>query len=90
MAPASYSSSHLISPLEHVLPVLQAVVEGQELLDPYPAHQIGMLLRLSPRQRLPLREKTHGSLDQQANSSCRASFPFILRDLERAVYSQQF
>ena len=53
--------AHLIAPLEHVLvPVLDGVVDVQELEDPVPPHVVGVALGLLPAQRRALGQQPHG------------------------------
>lgn len=53
--------AHLIAPLEHVLvPVLDCVVDVQELEDPVPPHVVGVALGLLPAQRRALGQQPHG------------------------------
>lgn len=50
-AGAGRSGAHLVAPLEHVLvPVLDGVVDVQELEDPVQPHVVGVALRLLPAQ----------------------------------------
>lgn len=53
--------AHLVAPLEHVLvPVLDGVVDVQELEDPVPSHVVGVALGLLPAQGRALGQQPHG------------------------------
>lgn len=54
--PNKGARAHLVTPLEHVLvPVLDGVVDVQELEDAVPPHVVGVALGLLPAQRRALR-----------------------------------
>lgn len=55
--------AHLVAPLEHVLvPVLDSVVNVQELENAVPPHVVGVPLGLLPAQRRALGQQPHGPL----------------------------
>lgn len=61
LAGAEAAGAHLIAPLEHVLvPVLDGVVDVQELENPVPPHVVGVALGLLPAQRRALGQQPHG------------------------------
>lgn len=79
---------HLVTPLEHVLvPVLDCVVDVQELEDAVPPHVVGVALGLFPAQWRALGQQPHGRVLLPAaaplwgrpRAARRASRPFPLR-----------
>lgn len=61
---------HLVTPLEHVLlPVLDGVVDVQELEDAVATDVVGVALGLLPAQRRALRQQPHGRLGRRSPRS---------------------
>lgn len=55
------SGAHLVAPLEHVLvPVLDGMIDVQELENPVPPHVVSVALGLLPAQRRALGQQPHG------------------------------
>lgn len=86
--PNKGARAHLVTPLEHVLvPVLDGVVDVQELEDAVPPHVVGVALGLFPAQRRALGQQPHGRVLLPAappprgrpRAARRASRPFPLR-----------
>lgn len=86
--PNKGARAHLVTPLEHVLvPVLDGVVDVQELEDAVPPHVVGVALGLLPAQRRALGQQPHGRVLLPAaappwgrpRAARRASRPFPLR-----------
>ena len=46
-----HAATHLVPPFQHVsLSILEAVIDSQKLLDTHSVDQLGVLLRLGPRE----------------------------------------